>query len=300
MSEIHFKQPASREDYIDLIRKLGLKPPVIIKPNWGTSVCFTEAEIIDWTLEAIDGEAVIVESYGWARTEEALRTGKLGSKKKGDLRESDEWFIKHSGMDKVLEKHGVEFINISEENWAGRTVDPEIVRKQIESMHDPVMRDELYGVIPERLYELRHGDLLSLSKVKLWQDAIGVSFTIKNLFGMIPDPSRMKYHGKGHKDLPINIVDIFKIYDSIFNIKGVVEAIKTASLHDPDAGKTCIYPDPEFVAVSKNPLELDAACATMVGLNPSENLYLNRVAETFGDWSSGVDVLRNSGVRVPR
>lgn len=298
MSEIHFKQPVSREDYIDLVRKLDLKPPVIIKPNWGTSVCFTEAEIIDWTIEAIDGEAVVVESYGWARTEESLKTGKLGSKKKGDMRESDKWFLEYSGIDKVLEKHGVEFINISEENWAGRTVDPKIVQKQVESRYDPVMRDELYGIIPERLYELRHGDLLSLSKVKLWHDVIGVSFTIKNLFGMIPNPSRMKYHGKGHKDLHINIVDIYKIYDRVFNIKGIVEAIKTASLHDPDTGKTCIYPDPKFAAVSKDPLELDAACALMVGVNPAENLYFKRASDIFGAWSEDSSLLSNAGIKI--
>lgn len=297
---IYFKQPATREDFIEHIRRLDLKPPVIIKPNWGTSVCFTEAEIIDWTLEAIDGEAVIVESYGWARTEESLRTGKLGSKKKGDLQESDKWFLKYSGMDDVLEKHGVEYINITEEVWAGRTVEPEIIRSQVESKYDPVMRAELYGVIPDKLYELRHGELLSLCKVKLWQDIIEVSFTIKNLFGMIPDPSRMKYHGKDHKDLHINIVDIYKIYDSLFTIKGVVEAMKTASLHEAKTGKTCIYPDPDFVAVSKNPLDLDAACALMMGKNPDENVYLKRAAETLGDWSSDLDVLLKAGIQVPR
>lgn len=296
---IHFKQPATREDFIELIRELDLKPPVIIKPNWGTSVCFTEAEIIDWTLEAIDGEAVVVESYGWARTEESLRTGKLGSKKRGNLRESDEWFLNYSGIDKVLEKHGVEYINITEENWAGRTVDSEVIRGHVRSKHDPVMRDELYGVIPEKLYEMRHGDLLSLSKVKLWEDLIEVSFTIKNLFGMIPNPSRMKYHGKGHKDLHINIVDIYKIYDSLFTIKGVVEALKTASLHEVKTGKTCIYIDPEFVAVSDNPLELDAACALMMGKSSKENTYLKRAAETFGDWSPDIDVLLKAGIKVP-
>ncbi len=297
---IHFKQPAKKEDFIELIQGLDLKPPVIIKPNWGTSVCFTEAEIIDWTLEAIDGEAVVVESYGWARTEESLRTGKLGSKKRGDLRGSDEWFLKYSGMDRILEKHGVEYINITEEVWAGRTVDPDIIREQVESKYTPVTRDELYGVVPEKLYELRHGELLSLSKVKLWQDIIEVSFTIKNLFGMIPDPSRMKYHGKGHRDLHINIVDIYKIYKTLFTVKGVVEAMKTASLHEAKTGKTCIYPDPEFVAVSKNPLELDAACALMMGKNPMENVYLKRAAETLGDWSQNIDVLLKAGVRVPQ
>ena len=298
MDAVQFRQPAPREDYIELVRGLDLKPPVIIKPNWGTSVCFTEAEILDWTLEAIDGEAVIVESYGWARTEESLKTGKLGSKKKGDLRESDRWFLRYSGVDKVLERHSVEFINITEENWKGHTVDPETIRKQVESKHEPVMRNELYGIIPERLYELRRGDLLSLSKVKMWHDVIGVSFAIKNLFGMIPDPIRMKYHGKGHKDLHFNIVDIFKIYDSVFNIKGVVEAVKTASLHDPAQGKTCIYHDPKFTAVSKDPLELDASCAMMVGVDPADNPYLRRAAEVLGKWSENICIMRDAGVKI--
>jgi len=295
---IRFKQPATREDFIELVRGLDLRPPVIVKPNWGTSVCFTEAEIIDWTLEAIDGDAIVVESYGWARTEEALRTGRLGSKKRGDLRGSDEWFLRHSGIDTILEKHGVEYLNITEENWSGRTVDAEDVRAQVEAMYDPVMRDELYSVIPEKLYKLRHGDLLSLSKAKLWQDDIGVSLTIKNLFGMIPNPSRMRYHGKGHVDLHINIVDIFKIYDSVFNIKGVVEAMKTASVHDAEARKTRIIPDPMFVAVSKHPLELDAACALIMGIEPSKNRYLLRAAEILGNCTDKVGILREAGIRI--
>jgi len=185
----------------------------------------------------------------------------------------------------VLEKHGVEYLNITEENWAGRTVDAEEIRAQVESRYEPVMRDELYGVIPEKLYELRHGDLLSLSKVKLWQDDIGVSLTLKNLFGMIPNPSRMRYHGKDHVDLHVNI-------------KGVVEAMKTASVHDADEGKTCIIPDPRFVAVSKHPLGLDAACALMMGIEPSKNRYLSRAAEILGNWGNEVRAIKEAGIRV--
>lgn len=295
---ISFKQPAKREDFIELVEGLDLKPPVIIKPNWGTSVCFTEAEIIDWTLEAVNGNAIIVESYGWARTEEALRTGRLGSKLRGDLRESDRWFLKYSGVDEVLERHDVEFLNITEENWAHRTVDPEIIRDYVESLYEPVIREELYSFIPERLYELRHGDLLSLSKVKLWEDLIAMSFTIKNFFGMIPNPSRMKYHGKGHRDLHINIVDIFKIYDSLFNIKGVIEAMLTASIHDAEERKTCVIQKPRFVSASMNCLELDAACALMMGIDPSENKYLSLAAETFGGWSDNIGFIRDAGVRI--
>ncbi|MDH5792594.1 MAG: hypothetical protein OEZ44_10455, partial [Candidatus Bathyarchaeota archaeon] len=71
------EKPADREAFLSIIEGLDLRPPVIIKPNWGTSVCFTEAEILDWVLTAVDGDAVVVESYGWARTEEAVKTGRL-------------------------------------------------------------------------------------------------------------------------------------------------------------------------------------------------------------------------------
>ena len=29
---------------------LDLSQPLLIKPNWGTGICFTEAKILDWTL----------------------------------------------------------------------------------------------------------------------------------------------------------------------------------------------------------------------------------------------------------
>ena len=38
--------------YSDVIEEMNLKPPVIIKPNWGTINNYTEAEIIDGVLSA--------------------------------------------------------------------------------------------------------------------------------------------------------------------------------------------------------------------------------------------------------
>ena len=96
----------------------------------------------------------------------------------------------------------------------------------------------------------------------------------------------------------LKIIPRFKIYDSVFNIKGVVEAMKTASIHDASQGKTCIIPYPRFVAVSKHPLELDAACALMMGIEPSQNLYLSRAANTFGTWSEKVSLIKEAGIRI--
>ena len=223
---------ANKESFIEILRELNLKPPVIIKPNLGFSVCFTEATILDWVLTAVDGDALVVESYGWARTKEALESGGWGSFEREDLRESDRWFFEYSGIGNVLEKHGVEFLNITEENWSNSTADPDTIRGAVEEKYAPLEREDFLGYVPERLHEMNGCDLLSLAKVRLLEDPMHVSLAVKNFFGMIPGPSRGKYHGEKHSRLSQSIVGIYKVYDSLFNIKGVVEAVLTASIRE--------------------------------------------------------------------
>ena len=147
---VHLDTHVDREGFIELLGTLDLKPPVIVKPNWGTSSCFNEAEILDWVLTVVDGDAIIVESYGWARTEESVKIGRLGSKKRGDLRRADKWFLRYSGVDEVLDKYGVEFMNVTEENWGHRTADPEEVSRLVEAKYMPIARAPRNSITKER------------------------------------------------------------------------------------------------------------------------------------------------------
>jgi uncharacterized protein (DUF362 family) len=88
--KVVLEQSQDASIYRDVVSELKLKPPVVIKPNWGTVNNFTEAEVLDGVLSAIGGEALVVESYGWARTEDALNGRGIGSMKRSDLRRSDE------------------------------------------------------------------------------------------------------------------------------------------------------------------------------------------------------------------
>jgi uncharacterized protein (DUF362 family) len=284
MGNVVMEESANEESFIKLIEELDLKPPVIIKPNWGFSVCFTEATILDWVLSAVDGEALVVESYGWARTEEALKTGGWGSFEPEDLRKSDRWFFEYSGIGKVLEKHGVEFLNITEENWGGRTVDPELIQEAVEEKHAPLEREDFLGFVPERLHEMRGCDLLSLAKVRVLEAPMYVSLSVKNFFGMIPGPSRGVYHGEKHSRLSRSIVDIYKVYDSLFSIKGVVEAVFTASLRDPETLKWENRENLGFVAASRDLIELDALVTALLGRDPRTVDYLRLASDEFGGW----------------
>ncbi|MFB0523293.1 MAG: DUF362 domain-containing protein [Candidatus Bathyarchaeia archaeon] len=298
------EESVDRESFIEIIKKLDLKPPVIIKPNWGFSVCFTEATILDWVFSAIDGDALIVESYGWARTEDALKSEGWGSIEPEDLRDSDRWFLKYSGIGEIMKKHGVEFLNITEENWRGRTATPELIKDEVARKHPPIERQDFYGFVPERVYEMRGSDLLSLAKVRVLEAPMYVSLAVKNFFGMIPGPSRGTYHGEKHSKLNQSIVDIYKVYDSLFNISGVIEAVLTASLRDPETLKWDTIENPGFLSSSGDPLELDAFVTVLLGIDPTSVGYLRTAAETFGGWNeesvayglkSGIEIFaRNS------
>jgi uncharacterized protein (DUF362 family) len=286
--------------YGKVVSELKLKPPVIIKPNWGTINNFVEAEVIDGVLSAIDGEAIVTESYGWARTEDALNGKGIGSVKRSDLKKSDEWFLKYSGVGDILKNHGVEYLNVTEEVWAKRVVEPATIRKHAEK-YPPVLFEEMYGMMPQRLYDLRGGTFLSLAKYRLNHEPIVVSLSLKNFFGMIPGPGRSKFHGEFDCKLDQTIVDINKVYRSVFDVVGMVDGVLTAS-----QGKTAeeaIRPKTSknrgLLLGSRDGVTLDAAVATLEGRDPSKIGYLKLAAQTFGTWDeAALEQARRSDIRV--
>ena len=52
----------------------------------------------------------------------------------------------------------MEYLDVTEEVWAKRVVDPGVVKKHAER-YPPVLFEEMYGVVPRRLYDIRGGHL---------------------------------------------------------------------------------------------------------------------------------------------
>ena len=290
---------ASAESFAALIAALDLKPPVLIKPNWGTVECFTEAEILDWALSAIPGEKLVIESHGWARNEETLRQQPSPGLTKANLRKGDRWFLEHTGIDRVLEKHHVAYLNLTEEIWAGRAADPALIQAAVEARFAPVEQSDLYAKVPARLYEMRGGSLLSLAKHKIVFYPLGVSFSIKNLFGLIPGPSRGKYHGKNDTLLDQSIVDINKIYRSLFSFSGMVELVHSYGRLETMAERTHVYPGMGMAMASEDTVSLDAFAAAIGGRMPDTVGHLRLAGQTFGAWDPRTcEEAERSGIRV--
>ncbi len=282
--KVRIESAVNAETFAALIGALNLKPPVLIKPNWGTVECYSEADILDWTLAAIPGEKIVIESHGWARDEETLLQKSPARLTKAHLRKSDQWFQEYTGIRKVLEKHQVEYLNLTEEVWAGRAADPELIRQAVEEKYAPVQFEEMYAKVPARLYEMRGGSLLSLAKYKVVFYPLGMSLSIKNLFGLIPGPSRGKYHGAGHVFLDQSIVDINKIYRSLFSMSGVIEAVHSAGYLETEAERTRVSPGCGKAFASQDTVSLDAFATKLAGRDPQSVGHLRLAAQTFGGW----------------
>jgi uncharacterized protein (DUF362 family) len=272
------------EKFTAMIGALNLEPPVLIKPNWGTVECYTEADILDWTLSAIPGPKLVIESHGWARNEETLKLQKPVELTKANLRKGERWFLETSGTSKVLEKHQVEYLNLTEEVWAGRTADPALIRRAVEEKFAPLQFEELYSKVPTRLYELRGGSILSLTKLKIAFYPLGASLSIKNLFGLIPGPSRGKFHGPDHTCLNQSILDINKIYRSLFTVKGMIEALHSSGYHEIEAERTRVFPGCGRAFASQDTVALDAFVSAAAGRDPQGIGHIRLAAETFGAW----------------
>ncbi len=287
------------EKFAALVGALHLEPPVLIKPNWGTVECYTEAQILDWTLAAIPGEKIVIESHGWARNEETLLGKAPGGLTKANLRRGDRWFLEYSGIDRVLEKHHVAYLNLTEEIWAGRAADPALVRQAVEEKYAPVQFAELYGKVPARLFEMRGGTLLSLAKYKVVFYPLGMSLAIKNLFGLVPGPSRGKFHGKAHAHLDQSIVDINKIYRSLFRMKGLIEAVCTAGYLESEMERTRVCPGTGQALASEDPVTLDAFATALAGRDPQSVGHIRLAAQTFGAWDPRTcSDAQQSGIKI--
>jgi hypothetical protein len=298
-ADVRVETEIDAKKFAALIESLNLTPPVLIKPNWGTVECYSEAQILDWTLAAIPGEKLVIESHGWARNEATLLQQDPLGLTKANLRKGDRWFLEYSGIDRVLAKHNVEYLNLTEEVWAGRIADAGMIQKSVEEKYDPVQFSEMYTKVPSRLYALRGGSLLSLSKYKIVFYPLGVSLSIKNLFGLIPGPSRGKFHGKEHVFLDQSIVDINKIYHSLFAVKGIIEAVCSAGVLEAEEERTQIKPGCGTAFASEDTVSLDAFATALAGRDPQSVGHLRLAGDVFGSWGAEITAeAEGSGIKV--
>lgn len=300
IGDVFFAKVKSFEEFRDFINGLDIKADTfIIKPNWvePSKGQYTEAIILQWFFDCLDGRKIIIESHTAWRNKLLLETGEIivdadnVNQKRDFLRENDKWFLEIAGLEELLEKYNVEYVNITEEVWKGEVVDPEIIREIVEKKFSAVQHKELYGVIPKKIFGLKNAVLIDLAKIKT-DGNVAMSLSTKNLFGLIPDPKRSpRYHDHEKKILPYAVLDMNKIYRALFKTVFINEGIFTA-IDGPSPEQGRLKENLGLIVAGYNSLNVDLVTAKLVGIDPKELLdnLLQPVNRVF---SSDPEILAN-------
>ncbi len=269
----------TQKDFHSFLEKLELKGAIFaIKPNWNATENSTSAQTLDWLLSTLRGNIKIIDGYSAWRNQLSIGseqreiiTPSNARMKWQWIKEQDKWFLKHTGTDKILEKHKVEYINVTEEVWSMKTLEANEVRDLVDSKYGVILSQEMYNFVPTRIYELRGSTFISLNSTYFSRGEISLSTS--NLFTLIPDPARhVKWSGRNRTHFSQSIVDINKIYRSIFSPCYWINEIREKGV---------------FVA-SKNSVEADSVSAKLLGLDPQDISYLSHLTKVFGGYDQSV------------
>ncbi|OGD47831.1 hypothetical protein A3K69_05825 [Candidatus Bathyarchaeota archaeon RBG_16_57_9] len=299
-------------DAADLRRSLrGWLPvaeSVIVKPNWYSPhpANFTDAHALGLLMDAVDARFTVVEGYSLDRQDGSLKYTVNGEEvdwrwimrhpdwgwiMEGGhlelLRTQDRWFMETHGFTDLLDTHDAEYVNVTEEIWGGRVLDPRIVQEKVESIYPPARSRDVYGFMPRRLADMEGSTLISLGRVKGYGGTYP-SLTVKNMFGLIPDPMRSWWHG--HKDERLNdsIVDAVKLYASYFTLYGVCEAFRNLTVSDPQGevktswGCYGVRGVEGFAVHGPNLIDVDAVTCGLIDVDPGKVGYISVGEKALG------------------
>lgn len=306
---------------------------IIIKPNWVSNepADFTDSETLRIMLEALDSRIVVTESHQIHRLLNILEEGlnfTVGGKevswkwllkgagwdwiienpnwdwciKEGHwdrIKKEDKAFLDENGFTDLFKEFDVSYVNVTDEVWSERIADPTIVKRLVESRYKPVRVDKLYSMVPKKLYDLQGSTFISFAKLKTY-----ASFTLKNLFGMIPDPLRPWWHGPKNSRIATSIIDINKVYHSFFNVYGICEALNSTPVPHPEgkfegtySGKYNIVKNMDSIAFSRDLVSLDAILCNLAGFNFKQyGDHINLAQEEFGGYDR--EALKESKMKV--
>ena len=308
---------------------------IIIKPNWVSNqqAAFTDCKTLRMLLEVLDAHIIVTESHThsfnfleegvsitigekevnwkWFLTTEGwnwfIENPDLDWLKKegtwNQLKKRDRAFLDEYGFTDLFNEFDVSYINITDEFWNERLADPTEIKKSVESHFKPVQVDKLYGMVPKKLYDLRGSTFISFAKLKHY-----ASFTIKNIFGMIPNPYRPWWHGKKGSRIAASIIDINKIYHSLFNVYGICEALNTTAFPHPEGkfedlfmGKYNVLESFGVVAFGRHLVSLDAILLNLTEqwtdvVENINRLPINMAQEEFGAYNR--EFLKESKLKV--
>ncbi|WP_337177888.1 hypothetical protein [Paludisphaera sp.] len=274
-----------------LSRALPRADRYLIKATWhgyaqGT---YTGAAALDLLLGALPGRAVVLEGHTSGRNvggadfdweEDAVRH-------RAWIRQQDVEFLRRTGLADVMDRHGAQYLNVTEAWWDGACAPPEEV---LAALGDATLREpRLAGFVPSALMELRGSPFISFARFK-GPTRLGIS----NLFGLIPHPLRTEWHGPDIAHFASICCDLARIYGALFPSFGLVEAFDSAvrwdrkGLYRSRWGNYDLVLTDGLFTLSEGLVGADLLASRLQGQDVTRSAFYDVVRDRLG-WSPAAD-----------
>lgn len=261
-------------DFLQFLKELNIKGKFfVVEPDWTNTEIFTNAEMLDWLFSGLKGRVKLVDAYAPQRSkldieQEPQKVAAANPRARWQwFRDQEKWFLEFTGIKNILEKHGVEYINITEEVWSMKTLRSDDVRALVDNNYGILVAQEFYDFVPSRIYELRGATFISLCKSRRVGSHIFLS--TRNPFSLVPDPDRdRKWSGRNANRLSQSIIDMNKIYRSLFSPCYWINEVGESGV----------------LVGSRNSVEADAFTAKSMGFDPEGIDYLKHAENVFGGY----------------
>jgi uncharacterized protein (DUF362 family) len=178
--------------------------------------------------------------------------------------DADEAF-KATGMHTICEKYGVPFINLSKvrDRVSVKVQDPEALSKV---------------TLPRIVFE---SYVISAAKLKTHSET-KVSLGMKNMFGLLPDRFKFKFHLKGIEKVIVDVNTVIKpaltLIDGFIGMEGKGPVDGTPVKMD-------------LIIAGKDPVATDAAAARVMGFNPLDVYHIRRAMQKSIGTMENIEVL---------
>jgi len=260
---------------------------VFLKVTWhgyapGT---YTDPVALDKLLAALPAPAVLVEGHTSSRNLGGADWDwqTEGQQHRGWIAEQDAEYLRRTGLDAVIQRHGAQYLNVTEVFWDGQCAPRARVEALLAEAGIALRFPELAEFVPEIFFEYRGAPFLSVARFKGPQRA-----SLTNLFGLIPVPLRSAWHGRSVAHFARVCCDIARIYRCLFRTFGMVEALNVAVRWNPKGlyrsrwGNYDLIPNTGMVTLSANLATADVLASRLQGLPVDDNQFFQTVREELG------------------
>ncbi len=254
---------------------------VFVKVTWHgyATGTYTDPAALDALLEAIPGKVVLLEGHTSSRSS----AGRVewdweteARERRVWIREQEREFLEKTGLAEVIRRRGAAYVNVTEELWDGRCAAPDGFPADVEF-------PELAGFVPQILADHAGAPLISYARFKG-----PTRLSLSNLFGLIPEPLRARWHGPNLSYVAKVCCALAKLYGSFLNLYGLNESINAAvrwdrrGLYRSRWGNYDLIAAPGLATISRGVTGADALAARLQGGDPARSAYYDVVRAELG------------------